>query len=202
MTPARIVERAPIYEGWYRLLRLGIAMPDCGLAERHLLECRPAAAVLPYDPVRRVAMLGSQPRAAVIALGEAPLLEAIAGNLDGMDPEERIREEALEEAGLALRSAVEPVACIWPRPAIATERVHLYLAEYSPTERIGDGGDGGGAAGESEHVEPHEIGLDSLLARARGGRLPDAKTLILAQALLLARPDPWARPAGETASGR
>ena len=188
MTGPRIVEQVPVYDGWYRLHRLGIEMPDGAVAERHLLECRLAAAVLPYDPVRRVAMLVSQPRAAVIALGEKPLLEAIAGNLDDMNPEECVRQEALEEAGLHLRGTLEPVACIWPMPPIATERVHLYLAEYSAADCVGGGG---GVAEEHEHVETHEIALDDLRAMVLGGGLTDAKTLILAQALLLARPGLW-----------
>jgi len=186
MTAPRIVEQVPVYDGWYRLHRLGVEMPDGSVAERHLLECRPAAAVLPFDPVRHVAMLVSQPRAAVIAAGEVPLLEAIAGNLDSDDPEACVRKEALEEAGLQLRGAMQPVACIWPMPPIATERVHLYLTEYSAADRIGPGG---GAAEEHEHVEPHEIALDELRAMVLAGRLTDAKTLILAQALLLARPN-------------
>jgi len=199
MTGPRIVEQVPVYAGWYRLHRLGVEMPDGAVAERHLLECRLAAAVLPYDPVRRVAMLVSQPRAAVIALGEEPLLEVIAGNLDGLDPEDCARQEALEEAGLQLRGALEPVACIWPMPPIATERVHLYLTEYSAADRVADGG---GAAGEHEHVEPQEIALDDLRAMVLGGRLTDAKTLILAQALLLARPELWAPAAAGAGAAR
>jgi len=189
MTAPRIVEQVPVYDGWYRLHRLALEMPDGAVAERHLLECRPAAAVLPYDPVRRVAMFVTQPRAAVIACGEAPLLEAIAGNLDGQEPEACARQEALEEAGLQLHGSMQPVACIWPMPPIATERVHLYLTEYSAADRIGGGG---GLPSEHEHVEPHEIRLDELRAMVLAGRLTDAKTLILAQALLLARPDLWA----------
>ena len=194
MKTPRIVEQVPLYDGWYRLHRLGIEMPDGAVAERHLLECRIAAAVLPYDPVRRVAMLVSQPRAAVLASGEGPLLEAIAGNLDEMEPEECARQEALEEAGLQLRGAIEPVAYIWPIPTVATERVHLYLTQYSAADRVSDGG---GAEDEHEHVHPHEIGLDELRAMVLEGRLADAKTLILAQALLLARPDLWVPATGE-----
>jgi hypothetical protein len=153
MTAPRIVEQVPVYDGWYRLYRLGAEMPGGAVVERHLLECRPA------------------------------------GNLDGQEPEACARQEALEEAGLQLRRPMQPVACIWPMPPIATERVHLYLTEYSAADRIGAGG---GAQDEHEHVAPHEIALDELRTIALTGRLTDAKTLILAQALLLARPNLWA----------
>lgn len=177
-----------VYDGWYKLYRLEVRMPNGAIVERHLLDNGSAVAVLPYDPARRVAMLISQPRAAVLAASEEPLLEAIAGNLGEASPVERIRQEAIEEAGLQLHD-VHPVANIWPLPPVSTERVQLYLAEYSPTNRIGCGG---GAEGEEEHITVHEIGLDTLRHLAITGQLTDAKTLILAQALLLLRPDLWA----------
>jgi nudix-type nucleoside diphosphatase (YffH/AdpP family) len=180
---AQIVARRLVYDGWYRFWRLEVRLPDGMVVERHLLDNGQAVAVLPYDPVRRVCLLVSQPRAAVLAAGEPPLLEAIAGGLDGVAPEERIREEALEEGGLRL-SALEPVANIWPIPPVSTERVALFLAEYDAADRVGEGG---GAEGEFEAITVHEIGLDALRAMVLAGDLTDAKTLVLAQALMLRR---------------
>lgn len=187
MTLPRIASRTLVYDGWYRFFRLEVEMPDGALVERHLLDNGSAVAVLPYDPERRVCMLVEQPRAAVLAAGEAPLLEAIAGNLDGAAPEHRIVEEAMEEGGLSL-SALEPVAAIWPLPPVSTERVHLYLARYAGHDRVGEGG---GAQGEDENITVHEIGLDALREQALSGALTDAKTLVLAQALLLRHPGLW-----------
>ena len=187
MSSARIAEKTLVYDGWYRLFRLGVEMPDGQIAERHLLDNGCAVAVLPFDPERRVAMLVEQPRAAVLAAGEAPLLEAIAGGLDGAPPAERILEEAMEEGGLRL-THLDPVVNIWPLPPVSTERVQLYLAQYDSKDRIGAGG---GADGEHEHITVHEIGLDRLREMALSGVLTDAKTLILAQALLLRHPELW-----------
>lgn len=86
MNSPRITHRTLVYDGWYSLSRIEIQMPDGTRVERHLLNNGSAVAVLPYDPVRRVCMLIDQPRAPVIAAGEPPLLEAIAGNLDSADP--------------------------------------------------------------------------------------------------------------------
>lgn len=185
MPAARIVSRVQVYDGHYRFWRLELAMPDGSVAERHLLDNGSAVAVLPYDPVRRVAMLITQPRAAVIDAGAEPLLEAIAGNLDGIDAVDRAREEAMEEGGLRL-GKLEPVARIWPLPPVSTERVALYLAEYAAVDRIGPGG---GADGEGENITVHELPLALLRQQALAGRLTDAKTLILIQALLLRRPE-------------
>lgn len=187
MSEARIVESTLVYDGWYRLFRLALAMPDGSTAERHLIDNGSAVAVLPYDPARRVCMVVTQPRAPVIDAGEPPLLEAIAGGLDGIAPEDRLREEALEEGGLAL-GAVEYVTAIWSLPPVSTERVHLYLAEYAGANRIAPGG---GAAHENECITVHEIGLDALRAMVEAGTLTDAKTLILTQALLLRHPELW-----------
>jgi len=188
MNRARIVEKTLVYDGWYRLFRLGVEMPDGRTAERHLLDNGSAVAVLPFDPRRRVVMLVEQPRAGVLAANEPPLLEAIAGGLDGASPAERIVEEALEEGGLRL-THLDPVANIWPLPPVSTERVQLYLAEYDSKDRVGEGG---GADGEHEHITVHEIGLDRLREMVLSGSLTDAKTLILAQALLLRHPQLWA----------
>ncbi|WP_448657990.1 ADP-ribose pyrophosphatase [Sphingomonas sp. CJ99] len=184
---AQIVARTRVYDGWYRLDRLSIRLSDGTLVERHLLDNGSAVAVLPYDPDRRTALLITQPRAAVLDAGLQPLLEAIAGNLDAADPETRIRQEAMEEGGLAL-GPLEPVANIWPIPPVSTERVQLYLAPYSAADRVAGGG---GAADEHEAIEVVEIGLDRLRRLAEAGELVDAKTLVLAQALMLRHPELW-----------
>ncbi|WP_374415001.1 NUDIX domain-containing protein [Novosphingobium colocasiae] len=185
--PASILQQTLIYDGWYRFSRLELAMPDGTRAERHLLDNGSAVAVLPFDPVRRLCILVDQPRAAVLAAGEDPLLEVIAGGLDQAAPEHRIREEAMEEAGLRI-DKLHFVANIWPLPPVSTERVTLYLAEYAAEDRIAPGG---GAAHENECINVREISLDDLRNLALSGALTDAKTLILAQALMLARPELW-----------
>jgi nudix-type nucleoside diphosphatase (YffH/AdpP family) len=184
----QIVGRHLVYDGWYKFWRLELRMPDGALAERHLLDNGQAVAVLPYDAQRRVVMLITQPRAAVLAAGAAPLLEAIAGNLDGAPPAERIVEEALEEGGLRL-GTLEPVANIWPIPPVSTEQVMLYLAPYTLADRVAAGG---GLAHEDEHISVQELGLDDLRDAVMAGTLADAKTLVLAQALLLRHPELWA----------
>ncbi|MFC0205294.1 NUDIX hydrolase [Novosphingobium soli] len=189
MTAARIIGRTLLYDGWYKLSRLAVELPDGTVVERHLLDNGSAAAVLPYDPERRVCMLIEQPRAPVVAAGEPPLLEVIAGNLEGAKPEARIVEEAWEEGGLRI-AALEPVANVWSLSPVSTERIQLYLAPYAHADRAGSGG---GAEDEHEAITVRELGLDELKALALSGALTDAKTLLLAQALLLKHPELWPR---------
>lgn len=186
---ARIVSRDVVFQGWYTFFRLMVEMPDGVIVDRELLHRGSACAVLPYDPVRRVAMLITQPRPGAMFHGEPSPYEAIAGSLDGADPATRIVAEAMEEGGLRL-GPIEPVTNMWSMVPVSTERVQLYLAEYSAQDRIGSGG---GHEGEHENITVHEIGLERLRDLALTGELNDAKTLILAQALLLRHPELWNR---------
>ncbi|MBB3940636.1 nudix-type nucleoside diphosphatase (YffH/AdpP family) [Novosphingobium fluoreni] len=187
-TPAaRIVSREVVFQGWYTFLRLMVEMPDGAVVDRELLHRGSAVAVLPYDPVRRVAMLITQPRPGALFHGVPSPYEAIAGSLDGADPATRIVPEAMEEGGLRL-GRLEPITNMWSMVPVSTERVQLYLTAYEAADVIGPGG---GAEGEHENILVHEIGLDDLRDLAMSGALEDAKTLILAQALLLRHPELW-----------
>lgn len=181
---ARITGVDAVLRGWINVSRVGLEMPDGVIVERHVEDHGPGAAVLPYDSERRTALLISQPRAAVMLGGEDPVLEVIAGRLDGADPVSRIRAEAMEEAGVAL-ATLEQVACLWTMPSISTERLHLFLAPYTLSDRTGRGG---GCDDEHENITVHELTLARLAQDADAGRLPDAKTLVLVQALRLRRP--------------
>jgi nudix-type nucleoside diphosphatase (YffH/AdpP family) len=179
-----IVERTLVYDHWYRLWRLKVRMPNGAEVERHLEDHGSAVALLPYDPERRVAMLVSMPRAPVLDAGEPPLIEVIAGNV-GDNVQHSARAEASEEAGLRI-GELEPLATVWSMPAFSTEKLHMFLATYSESDRIGPGG---GAEGEDENITAFEMPLSELRAMRIAGTLTDGKTMLLVQALELARPD-------------
>lgn len=184
---ARIVSQEVVFDGWYKFYRLIVELPDGAVVERELIHGGTAVAVLPYDPERRVAMLITQPRPGPLFRGLTSPFEAIAGSLDGMDPAQRIVAEAMEEGGLRL-GTIEPIVNMWSMVAASTEQVQLYLGEYRAEDRIAPGG---GAEGEHENITVHEVGLDELRRLALSGELSDSKTMILAQALLLRRPELW-----------
>lgn len=181
----KVVSEDLIYDGWLSLRECQVQLPNGAVEQRLLEDHGDAAAVLAYDPTRRCAILISQPRLSVFQTGAEPVLEAVAGRLDGLAPELAARKEAMEEAGLAIRE-VQFVSCLWSMPAVSTERIWLYLAAYEPSDRVGAGG---GADDENECIEVHELPLDHLARLADAGELTDSKTLILIQALQLRRPD-------------
>ena len=187
MAAAEILSEQPIANGYIKLLKLRVRLPDGAEVDREVESHGDAATVLPYDPDRKVALVVSSPRLPILkATGrDQRLLEAPAGMLEGREPEATVRKEAMEEAGLELRE-VEKVAWTWSSPGVSTERVTLYLAVYAPADRVGEGG---GAEGEHENIAIREVALSELWALAEGGDAVDLKTFALLQALRLRRPE-------------
>jgi nudix-type nucleoside diphosphatase (YffH/AdpP family) len=141
-----------------------------------------AAVILPYDPMRGTVLLVRQFRLPAFLQGDrAPLIEACAGLLDENDPETCIRKEAEEELGYRM-GAVTHIYDIYMSPGSVTEKLSFFTAEYSPADRVSDGG---GEVSEGEDIEVLEMPLDEALAMVKGGRIVDAKTVMLVQHLLL-----------------
>lgn len=174
-------------EGYIKIKLVTLREADGAVHDREVEDHGRSACVLPYDPERKVALLVSLARAPLLLAG-APrnLLEAPAGMIDGEEqPEETMRREAMEEAGLALK-ALEPVATVWCSPGVSAERSSLFLAAYGAGDRAGQGG---GLASEFEHIEIIELSLAALWAKVRAGEIEDLKTLALVLALYARRPE-------------
>jgi nudix-type nucleoside diphosphatase (YffH/AdpP family) len=183
----RIVGEEIIHTGWTSLTSVTVRLDD-GTEYRRLIEHHgDAAAVLPYDPERRTAILVRQLRTPLLHRKEADThpLEAPAGIMDEVDAAETVRREAMEEAGVQLDS-LEAVATVWAMPGVSTERVTLFLAPCSAASRVGAGG---GLEDEHEHITVEDIPLDRLWAMAQEGGIIDMKTLLLVYALKLRRPE-------------
>jgi nudix-type nucleoside diphosphatase (YffH/AdpP family) len=183
---AEILSRQVLYSGWASFSIVNIRLNDGVVIERVLEDHGRAVAVLPYDPVRRVATLVEQLRAALLVTsGLTQSREVPAGILDSADPAECARREALEECGLRLRD-VEHVSRCWTMPGVSSERMDMYLAAYDQSDRIAAGG---GLAEENERITVVEVPLADLAAAADDGTLTDLKTFVLVQTLRLRRPE-------------
>ena len=183
--PVEIRALETVYKGYVTLMKATLDAGDGDSFVREIEHHGHACAVLPYDPARRCALLVSLPRApALWAGGPGELLEAIAGMLDGDEPEVCARKEAMEEAGVRL-TELEPVGAAYATPGVSTERLHLFLAPYGAADRTGQGG---GIAEEHELITPVEMPLAELWARFEGGKIEDLKTLTLLLALRVRHP--------------
>lgn len=179
-----IIALRDLHRGWMSLLMSTLRTPS-GDVERHIMINRDAACVLPYDPMRRTALVVSMLRAPVAYVGEPDMLEVIAGALDGDAPADCARREAMEEAGVML-DILEPVAQSWTMPAGSTEQIHYFLAPYTKADRRGSGG---GIAEEHEHITVHEVPLATLWQQVEALELRDGRLLTVLQALRIRRPE-------------
>jgi nudix-type nucleoside diphosphatase (YffH/AdpP family) len=142
------------------------------------------ATILPHDPKRDTVLLVKQFRYPAYVTGhKEPLIEACAGLLDEDDPETCIKREAEEELGYRL-DKVRLLYMPYMSPGSVTERLACFAAEYSPDDRVSDGG---GHAGEGEDIEVLEVPLDEAIAMVGDSRIIDAKTILLVQHLVMER---------------
>lgn len=175
-----------LYQGYLTLMLATLVGSDGQPFAREIEHHGRAACVLPYDPERRVALLVNLPRAPVIWAGGPPeLLEAPAGVVENEDPEETAIREAMEECGVALRR-LEPVGSPFSSPGVSSERIDLFLATYSAADRTADGG---GVAGEHEHIDVQEVPLSLLWTWVEQRKIEDLKSLALILALRVRRPE-------------
>jgi len=136
------------------------------------------AALLPYNLAQRTVVLVRQFRYPAYVGGYDDLMiEAAAGLLDDEAPEIRIRAEVEEETGYRLGD-IRKVFEAFMSPGAVTEKLHFFVAEYTPSMRVGGGG---GLAAEGEDIEVLELPIDTVLAMITDGRIVDAKTIMLLQ---------------------
>ena len=137
------------------------------------------ATILLHDVARRTVLLTAQFRYPAYVNGhpDGMLIEAAAGLLDDDAPEVAIRREATEELGVVV-GELRHVFDLYMSPGSVTERVHFYVAAYSPADRVAAGG---GLAEEGEDIEVLEIPADDAVRMVADGRIVDGKTVILLQ---------------------
>ena len=134
-----------------------------------------AAAVLLYDPQRRVVVLVKQFRAgAYVSDGALATIEVCAGMLDGDPPEVCAVREALEETGIVVREPVHAFDA-YMSPGGMSEKIACFVAAYRESDRTGKGG----GVDEDEHIEVLEIPFAEALAMIERGAIADAKTIAL-----------------------
>lgn len=184
-----IIEKRTVFQGYFRIdeYTLRHARFDggwSGVMKREVFERGNAAALLPYDPVRRQFVMCEQFRVGAYAAGTNPWqVEIVAGIIEeGETPEGVVRRETEEEAGRTV-SALWPVQHYLASPGGTSETVHLFLG------RVSADGAGGtfGMPGEEEYIRVTVIEEDELKRLMDAGQLTNAATLIMAQWFFLNR---------------
>jgi len=184
--PVRITAEEMLSDNWYLLKKYSFDLQrrdgSWQAQTREVYDRGNGATILLYNRERRTVLLIRQFRMPTYVNDHSGyLIETAAGLLDNASPEERIRLEAEEETGYRV-GAVEKVYEAFMSPGSVTERIHFFIGEYSPDDRIGDGG---GLEEEGEDIEVLELGYQQALDMVRSGEIVDGKTIMLLQYLEL-----------------
>ena len=175
----RVVAERTLANERFRLTRTRVEVGQADGARRvidyEIYHHGPAAAVLLYDPARRVVTLVKQFRlAAYLADGTPEMIEACAGMLDGDDPETCARREAFEETGVRIGAARHAFDA-FTSPGALTETIGCFVAPYGAADRVG----AGGGVDADEDIEVVEVGYEQAEAMIASGAIRDAKTIAL-----------------------
>lgn len=176
-----IVAREVLFKGYFQLEQYRVrhrlhAGGWSGVVTRELFERGHAAAVLPYDPRRDAVALVQQFRVGALAAGRGPwLTEIVAGIIGpGEMPEEVVRREASEEAGLDLGELV-PISRHLTSPGGCSETVVMFCGRI-------DAATAGGIHGLSqEHEDIRVIVLpaqDAFALRRQNVEIADGNTIV------------------------
>lgn len=181
----RNIKKILLSDNWYTLNKVvfDYKMPDGKWVEqaRESYDRGNGAAVLLYNLKKQTVVLISQFRMPTYLNGNDSglMIEVTAGLLDGDDPQTCVIKEAEEESGFRVKK-VEKVFEAYMSPGAVTEILHFYIAEYSDSDKVSDGG---GLAAEQEDITVLEVGFDRALDMIHTGEIRDAKTIMLLQYL-------------------
>ncbi|WP_366654392.1 NUDIX domain-containing protein [Fodinicurvata sp. EGI_FJ10296] len=143
--------------------------------EREVIIRRPAAAVLPYDPLRdRIILIEQFRPAPYLVEGPSWMIELVAGLIDpGESPEQTVRREALEEAGLTI-GRLARIGAFYSSQGACTEKVTCFCGEVDSTRAEGLFG----AKNEDEDIRAYSVPADRFVDEALSGKLDNATALV------------------------
>ena len=178
----KILEKQTLSENWYKLYKFTYSITD--KFGNELIQSREAydrgngATILLYNQQRHTVILTRQFRLPTLVNGNESgmLIEACAGLLDLDNPEECIRRETEEETGYRV-DHVRKIFDVYMSPGSVTEILYFFAGEYTPDQKINDGG----GVDEDENIEVLELDFEKAYAMITSGEIKDAKTIILLQ---------------------
>ncbi|UEG50782.1 GDP-mannose pyrophosphatase NudK [Ferruginibacter lapsinanis] len=188
MTPqVKILQTEILSDNWYTLRKITFEYAKKnGTVEtqnREAYDRGNGAAILLYNKEQHTVILTRQFRLPTFINGNESgmLIEACAGLLDKDNPEDCIRRETEEETGYRITD-VRKIFEAYMSPGSVTEILHFFVAEYSRSMKVHEGG---GIAHEQEDIEVLEIPIEQAVTMMDNGEIKDAKTIILLQYIKL-----------------
>ncbi|MUU77244.1 NUDIX domain-containing protein [Winogradskyella endarachnes] len=138
------------------------------------------AAILLYNSLKGTVILTKQFRMPIYEQNkeEGMSIEVCAGAIDNSDePLETIIRETEEEVGYKINNAKQ-VLTAYTSPGALTEKMFLFVAEYSEEMQINEGG---GLESENEEIEVLELSFSKAIKMVKDQEIIDAKTIMLLQ---------------------
>jgi len=138
------------------------------------------AAIFLYNVDKGTVILTKQFRMPIYenTKSEAMSIEVCAGSIENNDhPLETILRETEEEVGYKISEAKE-VFKTYTSPGALTEKLFLYVAEYTDALKISEGG---GLEIENEEIEVLELPFSKVISMIETEEIIDAKTIMLVQ---------------------
>jgi nudix-type nucleoside diphosphatase (YffH/AdpP family) len=179
----KILEKKLLSDNWYKLYRYTFEIKDPAgsirTQRREAYDRGNGAVILLYNREKRTVILTRQFRLPTFVNGNSDgmMIEACAGLLDEDNPEDCIRRETEEETGYRIKD-VEKIYEAYMSPGSVTEILYFFVGEYSPQQKVAEGG---GVDHEQENIEVMELPFDDAYGRIRDGEIKDAKTIMLLQ---------------------
>nr|WKN38038.1 GDP-mannose pyrophosphatase NudK [Tunicatimonas sp. TK19036] len=184
---ATIINTEILSDNWYTLKKVTYEyVKNNGTRQTQVREAYDrgnGATILLYNPKKGTVILTRQFRLPTFINGNETgmLIEACAGLLDNDNPEDCIRRETEEETGYQI-SSVKKVFESYMSPGSVTEILHFFIAEYTDSQKVHEGG---GMDEEQEDIEVLELPMEHAYRMIETGEIKDAKTIMLLQYLRL-----------------
>lgn len=182
-----IVKTEILSDNWYTLKKVTYqyTKPDGTVQQqsREAYDRGNGAVILLYNTEYQTVILTRQFRIPTYINGNESgmLIEACAGLLDQDSPQDCIRRETEEETGYQIKEA-KKIFEAYMSPGSVTEILHFFIAEYTNSMKVSDGG---GLQEEEENIEILEINIQDALAMIESGEIKDGKTIMLLQYIKL-----------------
>ncbi|OFW98121.1 MAG: ADP-ribose diphosphatase [Alphaproteobacteria bacterium RIFCSPHIGHO2_12_FULL_66_14] len=186
---AEVVDHVVAFQGHFKVgryffrhsLHQGGQSP---VISREVFERGHAAGVLPYDPIRDEVVLIRQFRAGLYVAGRHPWgWETVAGIIDeGETPDEVVRREAIEEAGLEIGDLI-PIHNLMLSPGAVSESCALFLGRVDATTAGGVFG----LESEGENILVKVVPFAEARAMLDRGEIENAAAVVALQWLALHR---------------
>jgi nudix-type nucleoside diphosphatase (YffH/AdpP family) len=178
----KILKTEILSDNWYILKKITYEVIKNGEWKKQTREAYDrgnGATILLYNKENKTVILTRQFRLPSFINGNESgmLIEACAGLLDKDNAEDCIKRETEEETGYQIKD-VRKIFEAYMSPGSVTEILYFFVAEYTATMKVHEGG---GIEDDQENIEVLEINFDDAMRMINTGEIKDAKTIMLLQ---------------------